>query len=599
MTLRHPGSLDDLKEALAEIDDQGAWEELNENQFRFRHRSGGILNWFPSTGTLSFQGKATGKAELRELVLSLLGTDAVDAREVAVPQAGLKPPVEEPGPEELAGEGEPQYLGGRFDEAELVLGLVGAVGTPLGDVVAVLKDRLETAGYTVQEIRVSNEVIPELVEVPNNPADEYERIRQLMDSGNEARIKSGDNSVLALGVAAVIAHHRNSVKGAAEPLPRTAYIINSLKHPLEVERLREIYPQGFYLLGAYSDQKRRLDNLTEGMRMTVSQAEELMERDKDDRLPYGQRVTDTFHLSDFFIRLDADQDASRHSIWRIIDLLFGYPYHTPTFDEYAMFLAFAASVRSADLSRQVGAVVARNSEVLATGANDCPKPGGGLYWPEYDEESHRIEDTPDGRDYKRGEDPNEAEQLKIIEDIVANADESLDPVALQKALVESPIQDLTEFGRVVHAEMEALTCCARNGQSTRESTLYCTTFPCHNCAKHIVAAGVERVVFVEPYEKSKAFELHSDSISIGLLGGDKKVRFEPFIGIGPRRFFDLFSMKLGSGSRVRRKDEEGQVLEWALEASSLRLQMLPCSYLDLEVLASKFFSDRKASIQGA
>ncbi|MDN3612645.1 hypothetical protein QWZ16_23945 [Vibrio ostreicida] len=26
-------------------------------------------------------------------------------------------------------------------------------------------------------------------------------------------------------------------------------------------------------------------------------------------------------------------------------------------------------------------------------------------------------------------------------------------------------------------------------------------FPCHNCAKHIVASGIKRVVYVEPYPK--------------------------------------------------------------------------------------------------
>ena len=57
------------------------------------------------------------------------------------------------------------------------------------------------------------------------------------------------------------------------------------------------------------------------------------------------------------------------------------PCITPTFDENAMFLAYAASSRSADLSRQVGAVVvSENREVVATGANDLPQCGGGQYW---------------------------------------------------------------------------------------------------------------------------------------------------------------------------------------------------------------------------
>jgi Cytidine and deoxycytidylate deaminase zinc-binding region len=110
----------------------------------------------------------------------------------------------------------------------------------------------------------------------------------------------------------------------------------------------------------------------------------LMLRDEDGHLRHGQRVADTFHLADFFVRLDGNNDVLKNGIWRILDILFGNPYKTPTFDEYAMFLAFAAALRSADLSRQVGAVIAKNTEIIATGANDCPRFGGGLYWPEFD-----------------------------------------------------------------------------------------------------------------------------------------------------------------------------------------------------------------------
>jgi hypothetical protein len=95
---------------------------------------------------------------------------------------------------------------------------------------------------------------------------------------------------------------------------------------------------------------------------------------------------------------------------------------------------------------------------------------------------------------------------------------------------------------------------------------------------------------VEPYPKSKAAEFHSDSISLGFLEKAKTVHFEPFVGVGPRRFFDLFSMRLGSGYPLIRKDEEGQIVEWKPETAKLRIQMLPCSYIELEVLASSMFN---------
>jgi Cytidine and deoxycytidylate deaminase zinc-binding region len=147
---------------------------------------------------------------------------------------------------------------------------------------------------------------------------------------------------------------------------------------------------------------------------------------------------------------------------------------------------------------------------------------------------------------------------------------------------------------MVHAEMEALLSCARNNVSTRGAELFCTTFPCHNCAKHIIAAGITRVVFIEPYQKSKAVEFHSDSISVGFNPADKTVHFEPFVGVGPRRFFDLFSINLGGGFPLQRKDADGLVIPWCLsDKSKLRVQMLPGSYLDLEREAATQFEKLK------
>ena len=68
--------------------------------------------------------------------------------------------------------------------------------------------------------------------------------------------------------------------------------------------------------------------------------------------------------------------------------------------------------------------------------------------------------------------------------------------------------DLIEFSRTVHAEMAAIVDAARRGVSVQDCNLYTTTFPCHECAKHIVAAGIRRVVYIEPYPKSQALSLH-------------------------------------------------------------------------------------------
>src|SRR6266446_8909613 len=63
--------------------------------------------------------------------------------------------------------------------------------------------------------------------------------------------------------------------------------------------------------------------------------------------------------------------------------------------------------------------------------------------------------------------------------------------------------NIGEFGRTVHAEMASLMDAARRGVSVDNLTIYVTTFPCHNCAKHLIAAGIRKVVYLEPYPKSR------------------------------------------------------------------------------------------------
>lgn len=246
-----------------------------------------------------------------------------------------------------------------------------------------------------------------------------------------------------------------------------------------------------------------------------------------------------------------------------------------------MFMAFSASLRSADLSRQVGAaIVTAEGDLVAVGANDVPHAGGGLYWP----------GERDQRDHVRRADPNELRREAILTDTLqrlcpenVSAEEW---IRRGKALLkESLLMDITEYGRATHAEMEALLSCARTGIRTRGATLYSTTFPCHNCAKHIITAGIMRVVYVEPYPKSQAQELFRDSItqSAGEREG-ARVKFEPFVGVGPRHFFDLFSIHLSSGTPLRRK-AQGVSVSWSEKTPMVRVPLLPNSYLEREMLA--------------
>jgi cytidine deaminase len=134
-----------------------------------------------------------------------------------------------------------------------------------------------------------------------------------------------------------------------------------------------------------------------------------------------------------------------------------------------------------------------------------------------------------------------------IEELIDEAMAS-DPASVMKG---SHLANSIEYFRAVHAEMAAIVDAARRGVSVKDAILYCTTFPCHDCAKHIVAAGIQKVVYVEPYPKSLAPELYLDSIVVDqprsketteTTSSPGYVSFESFVGIAPRQYMDLFTM---------------------------------------------------------
>lgn len=52
----------------------------------------------------------------------------------------------------------------------------------------------------------------------------------------------------------------------------------------------------------------------------------------------------------------------------------------------------------------------------------------------------------------------------------------------------------------IHAEINAITYCAREGVALKGTTLYVTHFPCLNCTKSIIAAGITKVVYKNDYK---------------------------------------------------------------------------------------------------
>lgn len=466
------------------------------------------------------------------------------------------------------------------NDSELVMALIGPVGCNRRLIVQIIIDLAAHYSYKVVQIHLSDALKP-YVEVPDPQGDEYIRVSDLMQAGNELRRRTNDKAIFAKLAAAEINAQRSSCEGR-----RVIFLIDSLKRPEEVEELRNIYGDGFYLFAIHSAEESRDKYLQNHCHiLDEKNRKALISRDKDDQLGHGQATSEAFHLADFFVAEDGNNTRVWHMMERFFDLIFGKPFLTPTFHEYAMYMAYVASMKSADLSRQVGAVVTLGEDIVSTGANECPKPGGGSYWPVFEPSSYRIYDVDGGRDYMNGYDKNGQDK----EAMIAALKDGIhgDALRILEANIRaSGINDLTEYGRVVHAEMDAILGCARRGVSCRDSVLYSTTFPCHNCAKHIIASGVKKVFFIEPYPKSRALDGHKDAIRTRTsvrVGDDHKVLFLPFIGVGPKRFVDLFSMSLSSGEKIRRKEKGSfKPAQWQRANARPRLKLFDTSYVKNE-----------------
>jgi deoxycytidylate deaminase len=487
---------------------------------------------------------------------------------------------------------------------ELVFGLIGPAGTDLKTTFKLLKKALDDVGYRVpkDEIRLSK-LIQEVFREDFNNLSEDKRVEALMDRGTTIREKTGYGGAIAL--LALLGIDRARKVEFGDTHEKNAYILHSLKRPEEVETLRSIYGRGFFAISVYSPREARVDALAARITRTKhldsrgarAAAEHLIEKDElEEGKSLGQDVKDAFPIADLFV--DAtDKVQLEKNINRFVELLFGHPYHTPTRDEYGMYHAKSAAIRSSDLARQVGAAIASDEgDLIAVGCNDVPKANGGLYW---------AGDAPDGRDFQLGGDASNEQREQIIAELlnrfkqegllaennktVKELVDSLMTGENSKVLKGTQVAGLIEFGRSVHAEMAALMDGARRGVAVKGASLYTTTFPCHLCAKHIIAAGIKRVVYIEPYPKSKARDLYSDSIVFApikpIIG---KLSFEPFVGIAPRQYMELFEMS-GPDSR---KDGSGKAVEWSKMNARPRLKRYARTYSLLEQkLISEFIPE--------
>lgn len=483
--------------------------------------------------------------------------------------------------------------------SEFVFAVVGYAGSGTSFVATRLGRFLEKKDYTPHDIRARDFLDTFAshrgMKHSGTDARSLDRTAFYQSVGDSFRQESSEYGIVAGFMASRIKELRDQNQGK-----KNVYILDSLKHPDEVDLLRHVYGSNFVLVGVGCRpdiRRRRLATkygIDEAKADEVKALDEFVSRDAEDsEHKFGQQVNDTFHRSDFFVdntknTEDAKNFTLPEQLKRLDEIVFRRDLYRPNKDERGMYYAQAAAHRSSCLSRQVGAsILDLKGNLLAVGTNEVPKAFGGAY---------SDGDHPDSRCYKNGYCSNTVKQNDILKDIFDRLQEAkqlsvgVELGDVEKVLKKTRVKALIEFSRAVHAEMDALLSLVRSGTILGEgATLYSTTYPCHGCARHIVAAGVSQVVYLEPYSKSLAIDLHEDSIADNLPTDESvgRVRFAPYQGVSPRLYEVVFA-KL-----TDLKDSASGKLDFISENQfkNIERSLWTKTYLEFEEEIEQFIAD--------
>src|SRR5690606_8709373 len=301
----------------------------------------------------------------------------------------------------------------------MIIGVAGPNGAGKGEVVAWLAARSFTPLSLSDVIR--DELRAEGVE---------ESRERMIEAGRALRALHGP-AVLAERLRAKIQPDRH-------------YVIDSIRHPAEVEALRALGAR-FRLLWVDADPRLRFERLRARNRPgdpdTFERLIELENRERGSDDAAMQQLDAVARLADVVLRNDGDLAALHARLQEVIASSLGF--ERPSWDAYFLPIAQVVASRSNCVKRHVGAVIARDRRIVSTGYNGTP----------------------------RG---------------VRNCNEGGCPRCNARAESGSRLDECL----CSHGEENAIVQAAYHGVSVRSGSLYTTFFPCLLCTKLIINAGI-------------------------------------------------------------------------------------------------------------
>lgn len=150
-----------------------------------------------------------------------------------------------------------------------------------------------------------------------------------------------------------------------------AVVIECLRNPIEIDFLREEFPN-FYLLALYAPKVERKS------RYKGDDFDECDQRDEGEADKLGQQVRKCVNVADIVLNNSHHWGHSGHSTAFLTRLdsfvrLLDSPHRAPTDEELIMHLAYSVSLQSNCIQRQVGAVIVDSRfRIQSLGFNDVP-----------------------------------------------------------------------------------------------------------------------------------------------------------------------------------------------------------------------------------
>ncbi len=231
------------------------------------------------------------------------------------------------------------------------------------------------------------------------------------------------------------------------------YVVDSIRHPSEVEELRS--KAGFALIEIAASPKIRFQRIKRRRRekdpRTYAEFIAVEKKEGKSRTPTDQQLNDTLLCADYRIQNNGTLEMMREKIKKTV-LEISRKKKRPDWDEYFLEIAKVAALRSNCVKRKVAAVIVKDKRIVSTGYNGTP----------------------------RG---------------IKNCNEGGCPRC----------NELTGSGKNLgecvcsHAEENAITQAAYHGVSIKGAMIYTTFSPCLLCTKMIINSGISEVVYNAEY----------------------------------------------------------------------------------------------------